>query len=127
MVSEDEKSRFSQCVYYKINIFHRKIAGAKNSVNISVSLANTGVTAGTYGESSSATLTYGAEFAVPLVAVDPKGRITSAAATKLRMPATPVTSINGSTGAVELFTAGTGDLTAGSSSLATGKLYFVYE
>ena len=39
----------------------------------------------------------------------------------------PVTSVNGATGAVSLFTYGTNDLTAGSSSLETGKLYFVYE
>ena len=39
----------------------------------------------------------------------------------------PVTSVNGATGAVSLFTSGTSDLTAGSSSLETGKLYFVYE
>ena len=39
----------------------------------------------------------------------------------------PVTSVNGATGAVSLFTYGTNDLTSGSSSLATGKLYFVYE
>lgn len=71
-----------------------------SNLSISTSLANTGVTAGTYGEASSSTLTYGAEFDVPSVAVDSKGRITSAAAATLKMPATPVTSVNGKTGAL---------------------------
>ena len=38
-----------------------------------------------------------------------------------------VTSVNGNSGAVELYTAGTDDLTAGESALETGKLYFMYE
>ena len=42
-----------------------------------------------------------------------------------------VSSVNGispnSSGSLQLFSAGTSDLTAGSSSLATNTLYFVYE
>ena len=53
------------------------------------------------------------------------------------IPSVPVQSVNGKTGAVQLtasdvgaapaYTYGTDDLVAGSSPLATGKLYFVYE
>lgn len=39
----------------------------------------------------------------------------------------PVSSVNGKTGAVSLFSAGTTDLSAGSSALTTNTLYFVYE
>ena len=39
----------------------------------------------------------------------------------------PVSSVQGFTGNVTLYTAGTEDMTAGTSTLETGKLYFVYE
>ena len=62
------------------------------NVSSALTLANTGVTATTYGTST----------AVPTIAVDGKGRITSASNTNI---AFPVTSVNGASGTVVLTTA----------------------
>jgi hypothetical protein len=62
------------------------------NVSSALTLANTGVTATTYGTST----------AVPTIAIDAKGRITSASNTNI---AFPVTTVNGQAGTVVLTTA----------------------
>ncbi len=70
--------------------------GSANS-SMAVTLANSGVTAGSYGPTANATLTHGGTFIVPQVTVDAKGRATGVAARTLTLPATP-TSVTGSSG-----------------------------
>ena len=60
------------------------------------SIANSGVTAGSYGPSANATPAYGATFNVPYVTVDATGRITAASTKTVKIPAAPtVTNISG--------------------------------
>ena len=58
-------------------------------VSISVSLANSGATAGTYGQASAATITFGSTFTVPAVTVDAKGRVTGVANTTITVGEAP--------------------------------------
>lgn len=66
---------------------------------------------------------------------DSNGDVTIAVPTKVSelqndsgfITSAPVASVNGFTEAVTLYSCGTADLTAGTSALETGKLYFVYE
>lgn len=51
------------------------------------SLANSGVTAGSYGPSANATPAYGATFNVPYFTVDAKGRVTAASTKTVKIPA----------------------------------------
>ena len=51
------------------------------------SLANSGVTAGSYGPSANATPAYGATFNVPYITVDAKGRVTAASTKTVTIPA----------------------------------------
>ena len=51
------------------------------------SIANSGVTAGSYGPSANATPAYGATFNVPYVTVDATGRITAASTKTVKIPA----------------------------------------
>lgn len=60
-------------------------------------LANSGVTAASYGPTANATLTYGGTFAVPQVTLDAKGRATAAATRTFTMPAAPTT-VSGNAG-----------------------------
>lgn len=53
------------------------------------SIANSGVTAGSYGPSANATPSYGATFNVPYVTVDATGRITAASTKTVKIPAAP--------------------------------------
>lgn len=55
--------------------------------DIAVTLANSGVTAGSYGLSANATPAYGATFNVPYITVDAKGRVTSASTKTVKIPA----------------------------------------
>jgi len=73
------------------------------NVSSALTLANTGVTATTYGTST----------AVPTIAVDSKGRITSASNTNI---AFPVTTVNGQAGTVVLTTS---NITEGSNQYFT--------
>jgi hypothetical protein len=68
------------------------------NVSSALTLANTGVTATTYGTSTS----------VPTIAVDAKGRITSASNTNITFP---VTTVNGFAGTVVLTTADVAEVT----------------
>lgn len=51
------------------------------------SLANSGVTAGSYGPSANATPSYGTTFNVPYLTVDAKGRVTAASTKTVKIPA----------------------------------------
>jgi hypothetical protein len=93
------------------------------NVSSSLTLANTGVTATTYGTST----------AVPTIAVDSKGRITSASNTNITFP---VTTVNGFAGTVVLTTSDVAEgtnqyfttaraqaaITGGASSVVTANL-----
>lgn len=50
------------------------------------SLANSGVTAGSYGPSANATPSYGSTFNVPYITVDAKGRVTAASTKTVKIP-----------------------------------------
>ena len=52
-----------------------------------LTLASSGVTAGTYGPTAAATPGYGATFSVPSITVDAKGRVTSASTYTVKIPA----------------------------------------
>lgn len=54
---------------------------------ISTTLKNSGVTAGSYGPNDNATPGYGATFNVPYITVDSKGRITTASTKTVKIPA----------------------------------------
>lgn len=62
-----------------------------------LTLAASGATAGSYGPSAAATLTFGGSFNVPYVTVDAKGRVTAIKHFALKLPATP-TSVSGNAG-----------------------------
>lgn len=49
-------------------------------------LAASGATAGSYGESAAKTLSYGGSFSIPYVTVDAKGRVTNVKSIALKMP-----------------------------------------
>ena len=93
------------------------------NVSSALTLANTGVTATTYGTTTS----------VPTIAIDAKGRITSASNTNI---AFPVTTVNGASGTVVLTTSNVAEgtnqyftsaraqasITGGASSVVTANL-----
>jgi hypothetical protein len=65
--------------------------------NVEATLAASGVTAGSYGSSTTRTLGFGESFAVPRATVDAKGRVTAASEATLTLPSvTPIA--NGGTG-----------------------------
>lgn len=55
--------------------------------SISATLANSGVTAGSYGPSANASPAHGKTFSVPYITVDAKGRVTAASTKTITMPA----------------------------------------
>lgn len=55
--------------------------------SLATTLANSGVTAGSYGLSSNVTPSYGETFNVPYITVDSKGRITAASTKTVKLPA----------------------------------------
>ena len=54
-----------------------------------LSLATSGVTAGSYGPSANATPSYGSTFNVPYVTVDTYGRVTGCSTKTVKIPAAP--------------------------------------
>ena len=62
-------------------------AGSKKGWSVPVTLANTEVTAGSYGPNANATPGYGGTFSVPYFTVDSKGRITAASTKTITIPA----------------------------------------
>ena len=79
--------------------------------SIAVTLANSGVTAGTYGPTAAATLAFGGSVNIPKITVDAKGRVTASGHYAIKLPAAP-TSVSGNAGtATKLATARTISLT----------------
>ena len=62
-------------------------ASSKAGWSIATTLKNSGVTAGSYGNSTNQTPTYGGTFNVPYITVDAKGRVTSIANKTVKIPA----------------------------------------
>ena len=62
-------------------------AGSKKGWSVPVTLANSGVTAGSYGPSAAASPAHGGTFSVPYVTVDAKGRVTAASTITITLPA----------------------------------------
>lgn len=80
--------------------------GSTNTT-IAATLVDSGVTAGAYGPTNAATLTFGGSVNVPQVTVDEKGRVTKAVHHTIKLPAAP-TSVSGNAGtATQLATART--------------------
>lgn len=77
------------------------------NVNIAAKLANSGVTAGSYGPTANATPAAGATFQVPQVTVDAKGRVTSAVTRTVKIPNAPTTVSGNAGSATKLATART--------------------
>lgn len=102
-------------------------AGAGITVSADeVSLATSGVTAGSYGPSANATPAYGATFNVPYITVDAYGRVTSASTKTVTIPAsdnvdTKVTqTVVTTNGAFPLLLRGT---SAGTTTTTTGTSF----
>ena len=64
--------------------------GSQN-VSIETTLKNSGVTSGSYGPSSNATVGFGGTITIPQVTVDSKGRVTSASSKTITLPSNPDT------------------------------------
>lgn len=62
-------------------------AASQKGWNLTTTLANSGVTAGSYGPSANATLAHSGTFSVPYYTVDAKGRITSSSTMTYTLPA----------------------------------------
>ncbi len=62
-------------------------AGSTKSWSVPVTLANSGVTAGSYGPSANASPAHSGTFSVPYITVDAKGRVTSASTKTITLPA----------------------------------------
>lgn len=88
--------------------------GSANA-SIKTTLANSGVTAGTYGPTAAATLSFGGSVNVPYATFDSKGRATKAGHYAIKLPAAP-TSVSGNAGTATKLATGrnislTGDVT----------------
>lgn len=68
-------------------------ASSTGGWSISTTLANSGATAGSYGDSSNQTPDYGSTFKVPYVTVDNKGRVTSISEHTVKIPANDIPSV----------------------------------
>ena len=62
-------------------------ASSKGGWTIATTLANSGVTASTYGSTTQQTPAHGATFSIPYVTVDVKGRVTAAGTSTVQLPA----------------------------------------
>ena len=67
------------------------------NASITTTLANSGVTAGSYGPSANVTPAQGATFDVPYITVDAKGRLTAASTKTVKMPSGSVPTASSST------------------------------
>lgn len=61
-------------------------ASSQAGWSIATTLANTGVTTGSYGQSTTKTASYGDSIVIPYITVDSKGRITSATNSTITLP-----------------------------------------
>ena len=90
-----------------------------SNASITVTLANSGATAGTYGPTAAATLGFGGTVNVPSITVDAKGRVTESIHYAIKLPAAP-TSVSGNAGtATRLQTARTIALSGAVTGTAT--------
>lgn len=105
------------------------------NVTIATTLANSGVTANTYGDDGNTrTLAHSGSFKIPYITVDAKGRITSAATKTLTLPAsgntdTKVNMTKGATTKAYLLGTSTAPTTSaqGVTSLADDAVYLTTE
>lgn len=74
---------------------------SKAGWSVATTLANSGVTAGSYGPSDNATPAYGATFNVPYITVDVKGRITAATTKTVKIPASDNTDTKNTAGSTD--------------------------
>lgn len=92
--------------------------GSANAA-IAVTLADSGVTAGSYGPTAAATLAFGGSVNVPQITVDDKGRATTITNRAIKLPAAPTT-VSGNAGtATKLATARTIRTNLASTSTAS--------
>ena len=77
--------------------------------SIAVTLADSGVTAGSYGPTAATTLAFGGSVNVPQITVDDKGRSTAIVNRAIKLPATPTTVSGNAGSATKLATARTID------------------
>lgn len=61
-------------------------ASSKAGWSVATTLSNSGVTAGTYGNTSQQTPSHGGTFNIPYVTVDAKGRVTAGGTTTVKLP-----------------------------------------
>lgn len=61
-------------------------ASSKGGWTVATTLANSGVTASTYGSTTQQTPAHGATFSIPYVTVDAKGRVTAAGTSTVQLP-----------------------------------------
>lgn len=80
-----------------------------NNVSGTLTLANSGVNAGTFGQASGSTIQFGGSFTVPYFSVDNKGRVTAANSVAITLPAAPTTITGNAGSATVLQTARTID------------------
>lgn len=91
-------------------------AGSTKGWSVPLTLANSGVTEGTYGTSATASLTNGGSFKAPSITVDAKGRVTAASTFTLTLPTISASGL----GAVTAVNAtGTAPLTLGATKSGT--------
>ena len=69
------------------------VSGSDNAPVITLTPTNSGATAGSYGDSSNQTPTYGGTFKVPYITVDAKGRVTGISEHTVKIPATDDTDV----------------------------------
>ena len=92
---------------------------------IAVTLADSGVTADSYGPTAAATLSFGGSVNVPQVTVDDKGRVTGAVDRTIKLPAAP-TSVSSATNATKWNGASKTVSTAAASGGSSGDIWFQY-
>ena len=72
-------------------------ASSQAGWSVATTLANSGVTAGSYGPSANASPAHGGTFSVPYVTFDAKGRATAASTKTITLPSAPSTSVYSAT------------------------------
>lgn len=95
-------------------------ASSQAGWSVATTLANSGVTAGSYGPSANASPTHGKTFSVPYITVDAKGRVTSASTKTITLPA--VTTVNNATLTIQKNGTNVATFTANSATNATANI-----
>ena len=86
---------------------------------LSTTLADSGVTAGSYGPTAAATLAFGGTVNVPQITVDAKGRSTTIVNRAIKLPAAPTTVTGNAGTATKLQTARTIAISGGATGTST--------